>query len=289
MSKILKGSPVAEEIRQEIEKELLLYKEKGICAKIAIIRVGEKEEDLAYETRVIRNCEKSGIKTEVISVEENIKIEQFTDIIIGLNQDPNTHGILIFRPLPKQLNEDEIGKLIRYDKDIDCMSLINNAKVFVSDLTGIIPCTPEAVIRILKFYGYNLSGKNVVIVNRSMVVGKPLSMLFLAENSTVTICHSKTKNLSLITSKADIVVTGIGKAHYFKPEYFSEDSIVVDVGINLLNGKISGDVDFDKVVNNVSAITPVPGGVGTVTSMILLRHILKCIRMQQSEEIRADI
>jgi methylenetetrahydrofolate dehydrogenase (NADP+)/methenyltetrahydrofolate cyclohydrolase len=154
-------------------------------------------------------------------------------------------------------------------------------KVFTGDSDGITPCTPEAVIEILKHYGYDLQGRNVAIVNRSMVLGKPLAMLFLAENATVTICHSKTRDLKEITKMADIAVTGIGKGKFFGPDYFSKDSIVIDVGINFAGGKLCGDVDFDKVSGQVSAISPVPGGVGTVTSMILLSHVIKAMKLQK--------
>lgn len=154
-------------------------------------------------------------------------------------------------------------------------------KVFTGDSDGIAPCTPEAVIEILKFYDFDLQGKNVTVVNRSMVLGKPLAMLFLAENATVTICHSKTRDLNEVTKRADIVVTGVGRGKYFGPDYFSKDSIVIDVGINFAGGKLCGDVDFDKVSGQVSAISPVPGGVGTVTSMILLSHVIKAMKLQK--------
>ncbi len=161
------------------------------------------------------------------------------------------------------------------------MSPVNIEKVFTGDSDGIAPCTPEAVIEILKFYDFDLQGKNVTVVNRSMVLGKPLAMLFLAENATVTICHSKTRALNEVTRRADIVVTGVGRGKYFGPDYFTEGSIVVDVGINFADGKLCGDVDFEEVAGHVSAISPVPGGVGTVTSMILLSHVIKAMKLQK--------
>jgi methylenetetrahydrofolate dehydrogenase (NADP+)/methenyltetrahydrofolate cyclohydrolase len=166
------------------------------------------------------------------------------------------------------------------------MSLVNAEKIFTGDKSAIPPCTPEAVIEILKYYEYDLAGKNVAIVNRSMVLGKPLSMLFLADNATVTICHSKTVNLPEITSKSDIVVTGVGKANYFGKEFFSKNSIVVDVGINMDAGRLCGDVNFDEVAEHIAAISPVPGGVGTVTSMILLRNVIRAMKFQQETLIR---
>jgi methylenetetrahydrofolate dehydrogenase (NADP+)/methenyltetrahydrofolate cyclohydrolase len=236
---------------------------------------------VAYESRILKNCNELGIEAEVTMVDDNIKMVNFTEALNRLNDDPEIHGILVFRPLPEQLDMEIISRTIRPEKDIDCMSPVNAEKIFTGDPVGIPPCTPEAVIEILKYYGYDLAGKNVVIVNRSMVLGRPLSMLFLAENATVTICHSKTRELPKVAAGADIVVTGAGKAKFFGKEYFSEDSVVIDVGINMDNGNLCGDVDFDAVSESVAAITPVPGGVGTVTSMLLLSHVITAMKLQQ--------
>lgn len=280
---LLKGKPVADKIRGEIEaavKECELA--GGDPPKLAILRVGNRPDDVAYESRVLKNCSEIGIRTEVREVDDNINMVNFMAILNQLNEDEKTHGILIFRPLPDQLDIDLISRAIRPEKDIDCMSPVNAEKIFTGDKSGIPPCTPEAVIEILKYYQYELTGKSVAIVNRSLVLGKPLSMLFLNENSTVTICHSKTKDLTSVTSGADIVVTGAGKAKFFGKEFFSGDSVIVDVGINLdVDGKLCGDVDFEEVSDHVAAISPVPGGVGTVTSMILLSHVMKAMKLQQ--------
>jgi methylenetetrahydrofolate dehydrogenase (NADP+)/methenyltetrahydrofolate cyclohydrolase len=245
------------------------------------MRAGEEPDDIAYENRIIKNCDSLGIEVKTVVVNRDIDMDEFMDILSELNQDPKIHGILVFRPLPKQLDLDVISRAVKAVKDIDCMNPINIQKVFEGDTSGILPCTPEACIEILKYYGYDLTGKNVAIVNRSMVLGKPLSMLFLLENSTVTICHSKTKDLPKVTRNADIVVTGVGRAKFFGNEYFSEQSVVVDVGINYEDGGLCGDVDFDSVSDKVSAITPVPGGVGTVTSMILLNNVIKAMKLQK--------
>ncbi len=164
-----------------------------------------------------------GIESEISVVDNNISMVDFINVLERLNQDPKIHGILIFRPLPEQLDQEIISRMISPEKDIDCMNPVNAEKIFSGDQRGFPPCTPEAVIEILKYYQYELSGKNVVIVNRSMVLGKPLAMLFLDENATVTVCHSKTKDLPSVTSKADIVVTGAGKAKLFGKEYFTND------------------------------------------------------------------
>lgn len=278
---LLKGKPVAEKIKENILQAVDDCKQNGKnLPKIAILRVGDRADDIAYEARVIKNCDELGMEAEVVNVDSNINIENFLKVLESLNEDEKIHGILVFRPLPKQLDMEKISRAIKPEKDIDCMSPINAEKIFTGDSTGIAPCTPEAVIEILKYYQYDLNGKNVAIVNRSMVLGRPLSMLFLSENATVTICHSKTENLPSVTSNADIVVTGVGRGKFFGPEYFSKDSIVIDVGINFEDGIMCGDVNFDLVSDQVAAITPVPGGVGTVTSMILLYHVIKAMNLQ---------
>lgn len=280
---LLKGKPVAEKIKNEILDAVSERRNSGRdLPKLAILRVGSRPDDIAYETRVLKNCAELGILSETVEVDNNINMVDFLKTLNELNDNPKIHGILVFRPLPEQLDEDIVCRTINPTKDIDCMSPVNAAKIFSGDKSGIPPCTPEAVIEILKYYQYDLKGKNVAIVNRSMVLGKPLSMLFLNENATVTICHSKTKDLAYVTSNADIVVTGTGKAKFFSRNFFSKDSVIVDVGINLdQENKLCGDVDFDAVSESVAAISPVPGGVGTVTSMILLNHVIKAMRQQQ--------
>ncbi len=282
---LLKGKPVADRIKSEITDAVNECRIAGKdMPKIAILRVGSRPDDIAYESRVLKNCGEIGIEAEVRAVDDNINMVDFTKVLNALNEDPKIHGILIFRPLPDQLDPELISRMIKPEKDIDCMSPVNAEKIFTGDKSGIPPCTSEAVIEILKYYQYELAGKNVAVVNRSMVLGKPLAILFLNENSTVTVCHSRTKNLPAVTSGADIVVTGTGKAMMFNKEYFTKDSVVVDVGINLdAEGNLCGDVDFGDVSDEVAAITPVPGGVGPVTSMILLNHVIKAMKLQRKE------
>lgn len=281
---LLKGKPVADKIKEEIVSVVADCKNAGgVLPKLAVLRVGERADDVAYESRVLKNCAELGILAEVTAVDHTIQMDDFMKVLNSLNEDDKVHGILIFRPLPQQLDMDAISRAIKPEKDIDCMSPVNAEKIFTGDPSGIPPCTPQAVIEILKYYQYELSGKNVAVVNRSMVLGKPLSMLFLAENATVTICHSKTKDLPQVTKAADIVVTGVGRSKFFGQDYFNGNSIVIDVGINMDNGNLCGDVDFDMVADSVAAITPVPGGVGTVTSMILLAHVIKAMKLQNSK------
>lgn len=273
MADILKGAPVAQAIKEEMIQRIAALKEKGVVVRIVIVRVGDREDDLAYERRVIGNCEKVGIEAVVEAFPSDISEEEFCRIFKKINEDPMVHGILLFRPLPKGLPEEKIVEMVDPEKDIDCMNSANLDRVFHGRIDGMLPCTPEAVVEILKFYGVKLEGANVVVVNRSMVLGKPLSMMLLSENATVTVCHSKTRNLKAFMAAADIVVTGVGRPAFFGPEYFSDKNVVIDVGINFSEeGKMVGDVDFAACESVVSAITPVPGGVGGVTSMILLRH-----------------
>ncbi|WP_434291646.1 bifunctional 5,10-methylenetetrahydrofolate dehydrogenase/5,10-methenyltetrahydrofolate cyclohydrolase [Clostridium botulinum] len=275
MTKILYGNEVALKIKEDLNLRINKLKEKNIIPKLAILRMGNKQDDIAYERSIIKSCEKLNIETKVEELNEDILEEDFLKLMESLNNEKEIHGILVFRPYSKHLNENIINSSIALNKDVDCMHPLNLERIFEGDLNGFMPCTPEAVIEILKYYDIDLKGKNIVIINRSMVVGKPLSMMVLSHNATVTICHSKTIDLPSITKKADIVVTAIGKAKLIKEEYFNEDSIVMDVSINVdENGKLCGDVDFENVKEKVGAITPVPKGVGSVTTTLLLKHIV---------------
>lgn len=275
MAKILYGNPVADQIRKEMKQIIEIQKEKGDDVILAVLRAGDRPDDMAYEQRILKNCLDLGIIAERYNLREHVGMEEFRNVLERLNNDRRINGILVFRPLPPQLDIDVISRKIAPEKDVDCMNPENLAKVLMGDRNVIPPCTPEAVITMLKYHGYELEGKHVVIVNRSLVLGKPLAMLFLLENATVTMCHSKSIDLPKITSSADIVVTGIGKPKFFGNEYFSEKSVIIDVGINFMDDKMCGDVDFDSVVDKVSAITPVPGGVGSITSTLLLSHVLR--------------
>lgn len=280
-SQIIKGKPVADNITESLKKEVNSLNEIGITPKLAIVRVGSRPDDLAYERGALKRCNTIGIETQVVELDENISQEEFIKVIHKLNEDDKVNGILTFRPLPKHLNEDELKGEIDPKKDIDCFNPINTVKILENDKTGYAPCTPTAVVEILKHYGINLTGANVVVLGRSMVVGKPLSMLLLNEDATVSICHSKTKNLPEITSKADILITAVGKAKMVKRNYIKDKAVVIDVGINVDNqGNLCGDVDMEDVLDKVSMITPVPGGVGAVTTSILANNIIKACKLQ---------
>lgn len=280
MSEILYGKNVALNLKEDMKKNIEDLKKKNIIPKVAIIRIGEKSDDIAYEKSIIKNCTNLGVNTETYKLEKSVSQNEMLNLIDKLNKDTEVNGILVFRPFPKHLDQELINSSISVKKDIDCMNPLNLEKIFEGKLDGFMPCTAEAVVEMLKYYNINLEGSNVVIINRSMVVGKPLSMMLLSHNATVTICHSKTKKLSSITKNADIVVTAVGKAKMIDQQYFSKDSVVIDVSINVDdNGKLCGDIDYDSVYGKVKSITPVPRGVGSVTTTLLIKNIVDgCIK-----------
>jgi methylenetetrahydrofolate dehydrogenase (NADP+) / methenyltetrahydrofolate cyclohydrolase len=277
----MEGKPVVQHLRENIKNGVSKLEAKQITPTLLLIRVGEREDDISYERGILKNCELLGIKAYVKCLPADVEMAEVIKVIKESNKDTNIHGIMLFRPLPSQLNLDVLSNIIDPIKDVDCMSPINLEKIFEGSSTGYAPCTPKAVIELLKHYEIPLKGANVTVVGRSLVVGKPLAMLLLDENATVSICHSRTKDMPSVTAKADIVVAAIGKAKFMTEDYFSKDSIVVDVGINDDGqGKICGDVDFESVFEKVRALNPAVGGVGTITNTILLEHVVKaCERL----------
>ena len=275
MSAELRGKPVADAVKADVKARVQALKEKGCRPLLSVIRTGERADDLAYEKKVLTMAEELGIEARVTQVDPEASQEELESIVSEKNSDPAVHGILMFRPLPRHFDEQRICGLVSPEKDIDCMNPENLKKLFIGDQEGIAPCTPEAVVEILKYYEIPLTGADAVIVNRSLVLGKPLSMLLLRENATVTVCHSKTKNLPAITSGADIFISGIGRAEYFDSSYVSGKTTAIDVGINFSDGRMCGDMDYDSVKEAAAAVTPVPGGVGTVTTSILMRHLVE--------------
>ena len=276
MAELLKGSEAANALKHELGYRNSELTAKGVTPCLAIVRVGERPDDLAYEKGVLKYFNALGIGAKVKALPENISQDMFEREFASVNEDESVHGILLFRPLPKTLDEEPVIKLIDSDKDVDCMSPKNFAKVFIGDDTGFAPCTADAVVELLKRYKIPLKGSEVVLAGRSLVVGKPLSMLLLGEDATVTICHSKTENLAEVCSRADILIAAIGVPKMVKKEFIKPGAVVIDVGINVdEEGNMCGDVDFDEVSEAASKITPVPGGVGTVTISVLAMHTLK--------------
>lgn len=281
---IIKGKPVADKISEELIKEVDLLVKEGINPKLTIVRVGARSDDLSYERGALKRCQNIGITTEVLELAEDITQEEYIDVLKRVNDDKNVNGILCFRPLPKHLNEEVIKYVIAPEKDVDCFSPINSAKVMEGDKSGFPPCTPTAVVEILKHYNVDLKGSKVTVLGRSMVVGKPVSMLLLSEHATVTICHSKTKNLSGVAAEADVLIAAIGRAKMVDESFVKDGAVVIDVGINVdEEGNLCGDVDTNAVLNKVSMITPVPAGVGSVTTSILAKHVVKACKLQNNK------
>lgn len=283
MAELMLGKEVVSSMKDRMLKDVEELKKAGIEPCLAIVRLGARPDDLAYERGAIKRCEGIGIKCKVFEYPEDFSQEELVNEIDMINEDKSVHGILLFRPLPKHIDENVIKHTIKPEKDIDCLSPINVAKVFEGDETGFAPCTPEAVIEMLDHYGIELKGKRVTVIGRSLVVGKPLSMLLLKRHATITICHTRTKNLEETCRNAEILIAAAGKAKMVTDEFVSEGQVVVDVGINVdEKGNLCGDVDFEKVEGKVSHITPVPRGVGTVTTSVLAKHVIQAAKKQQA-------
>lgn len=269
----LKGAAVSAKIKEQVEE--LLAALEGKIPKLAIVRVGERPDDLSYERGALKKMESFGLQGESFAFPQDITDEAFKEEFAKINENPDIDGILLLRPLPKQIREKDIEHMINPGKDLDGISPENIAKVFAGDDTAFAPCTAEAVVEVLKSSDIPLTGKRVAIVGRSMVVGRPLSMLMLKENATVTICHTRTENLKETCKSAQILVAAAGRARMVDASYVGTDAVVVDVGINVdENGKLCGDVDFDSLEGIASMATPVPGGVGVVTTAVLARHLV---------------
>ena len=270
----LRGMPVVKQIAADAALQVEELKKKGIEPKLAVVRVGEREDDLSYERGLLKRFDAVGALVESVVFPLDVTQEELEAGIKKLNEDDKVHGILVFRPLPKHLDEEVIKEMVAPMKDVDCMGSANTAHVFAQDGKGHAPCTPQAVIEMLDFYGYDLTGKKAVVVGRSMVVGKPLAQMLLKKNATVTICHTKTADLRAEVKAADFVFACAGVAKMLDASYISEGQVVIDVGINVMDGKLCGDVDYESVSEIAAAATPVPGGVGTVTTSVLLIHVL---------------
>ncbi len=285
MGEIIKGKPVGDNLSEVLKGECEELVQDGIQPKLAILRVGAKANDLSYEKGALKKCETIGIVAEVTELPEGTSQEQYIEALEKLNNDSSVHGILTFRPLPEGIDEEVIKNIIAPEKDVDCFSPMNTAKLMEGDKTGFPPCTPTAVVEILKHYNVPLKGAKVVVLGRSMVVGKPVSMLLLGENATVTICHSKTQDLPEVCANADVLVAGVGRARMVTSDYVKEGAVVIDVGINAKpeGGGICGDVDTDDVVQKASMVTPVPAGVGSVTTSILAKHVIKACKQQNNK------
>ncbi|MBR6472193.1 MAG: bifunctional 5,10-methylenetetrahydrofolate dehydrogenase/5,10-methenyltetrahydrofolate cyclohydrolase [Firmicutes bacterium] len=277
MAQILKGAPVTEALTQRSREEVLELKEKGIEPCLAILRVGERPDDIAYERGAVKKAEAAGVRVHKVVLPGDVSQEDFDCALNELNEDDSVHGILMFRPLPGQLDNERARQMLAPSKDIDGMTDGSLAGVFTNTDTGFPPCTAEAAMEILKYYEVPIKGTKACVIGRSLVIGRPVGMMLMHENATVVNCHTRTIDPASIAREADILICASGKLRSVGPEYTNPDQTVIDVGINWDEeaGKIAGDCDFDRVEPLVKAITPVPGGVGGVTSTMLIAHVIR--------------
>lgn len=275
MAEILIGKSVAAAITENLTERARILTERGVEPCLAIVRIGEDGGAVSYERNAIKRCEKIGIKVKSIVLPECSSQEEVLAVIDEINNDDGIHGCLMFRPLPRMLNEREICERLKPEKDVDCMTGASLATVFAGSGVGFAPCTAQSCIEILEHYGVALEGKNVAVIGRSLVIGRPVSMLLQARNATVTMCHSKTADLPAACRNADIIIAAVGRAGMVDESFVSSGQVIIDVGINVTESGICGDVAFDAVSEKVSAITPVPGGVGAVTTAVLCKHVIE--------------
>lgn len=286
MAEILKGIDVTSSINSRTCSLVNELRSKGVIPTLCIIRVGEKPDDLTYENGAVKRASTVGVDVVKRVFPVDVSEEKLISTIQDINNDAGIHGVLIFRPLPKHINEARVCNALNPAKDMDGITDISMAGVYSQKPLGYPPCTAQAVLELLSHYGIELSGKNVTVIGRSLVIGKPVSMMLLKSNATVTICHTRTKHLSEVARKADIIVAAAGCARMVTKDFVRDEQVIVDVGINWDDaaGRIVGDVDFDSVSDIVSAITPVPGGVGGVTTSVLMSHVAEAARLMCKTE-----
>lgn len=282
MAKIIDGKAISAAIKEEVKEEVLRLKNKGREVTLAVIQVGNNPASTVYVGNKKKACEYVGIKSLAYELPEETTEAELLSLIDKLNKDDSVNGILVQLPLPKQIDEDKIIEAIVPSKDVDGFHPMNVGALSIGK-KGFISCTPYGIIKLLERSNIDIAGKHCVIVGRSNIVGKPMSMLLLRENGTVTIVHSKTKNIKEITKQADILVVAIGKQKFINDEYVKDGAVVIDVGINRdENNKLCGDVDYDAVFDKVEAITPVPGGVGPMTIAMLMNNCVEAYYMQNN-------
>lgn len=280
MADILKGKPVADAINERTAAAVNELKEKGVVPTLCIVRVGERPDDLSYENGAMKRAASVGVEVVRRIFPADVSEEELVSAIDGINADPAIHGVLLFRPLPRHINEARVCNALAPEKDMDGITDMSMAGVYAQKKLGFPPCTAQAVIELIDHYGIDLTGANVTVIGRSLVIGKPVSMMLIKKNATVTICHTRTRGTADIARNADMIVAAAGSAGMIEAEFVREGQIVIDVGINWdeEQGRIVGDVDLDAVSPIVSAVTPVPGGVGGVTTSVLMSHVAEAAR-----------
>ncbi len=279
MPQIIDGKQISTEIKDELKLQVEQLKEQGKEVTLAVVQVGQNPASCVYVRNKKKACEYIGICSLSYELPEDTSEEELLKLINELNQDTKVNGILVQLPLPKHICQDKVLRAISPEKDVDCFHPVNVGKMFIGE-PGFLPCTPAGVIQLLKRSNIEIAGKECVVIGRSNIVGKPLAMLMLHENATVTIAHSKTRDLKEVCKRADILIVAIGKPRMIDDTYIKEGAVVVDVGIHRnADNKLCGDVDYDKVAEKCSAITPVPGGVGPMTIAMLMRNCIESVKV----------
>lgn len=273
-ARLLTGKEVAASIDEKTLTRIAELKDRGVTPTIAFLRVGDKEDDIAYQNSAVRRCVRMGIEYHLFHIEKNASQEELMAAIEKINTDDRIHGVLMLRPLPAGFDEKAACAAISPQKDIDGITNSSLAGTFTGEEIGYPPCTAQAVLEILRYYHIPIDGKRAVVVGRSLVIGRPVSLMLLGGNATVTICHTHTKDLPSVCRQADILVAAAGRMDVIDSACFHSEQVVIDVGIHILkDGSMRGDVDWRKAQDSVAAITPVPGGVGTVTTAVLMSHL----------------
>lgn len=281
MTKIIDGKMISQQIKDELKEKVSAYKEQGVEITLAVVKVGNDPASAVYVRNKEKACEYVGITSRTLAMPEETTEEELLATVKELNEDKSVNGILVQLPLPKHIDESKILLAIDSSKDVDGFHPVNVGKMVIGEDT-FLPCTPAGIIEMLRRTDIEISGKECVVIGRSNIVGKPMAMLMLKENATVTIAHSRTKDLKEVTKRADILIAAIGKAKFVTADYVKEGAVVIDVGMDRdENGKLCGDVDFDSVSEVASAITPVPGGVGPMTVTMLLVNCLRSVELNK--------
>ena len=276
MAELLKGAPVAEMINEKLIQAVKELHARNTYPTLAVLRVGERPDDIAYERGAVKRCEKIGVRVKLISLPADCTERDLIDTLENLNRDISVHGVLLFRPLPKGIDDTTVRNTLSPEKDVDGITDLSLAGVFTGNSTGFPPCTAQACMEIIDYYRIPCEGKRAAVVGRSLVVGKPAAMMMTARNSTVTICHTRTMDMPNRCREAEILIVSAGRPKVIDKNYLSPGQAVIDVGINQLeDGTLCGDVDFEAAKEIVAAITPVPGGVGTVTTSVLAKHVVE--------------
>ena len=280
MAEIWKGAPVAAALSETVAAEAAELTAKGVLPTLAIFRVGERDDDLAYERGAMKRCEKVGVRVKNVVLPANVDSDTFFRTLEALNTDPEVHGILMFRPLPKQLDGEKARRMLAPEKDVDGCTDGSLAGVFTNTALGFPPCTAQAAMELLRYYGVDPKGKRVAVIGRSLVIGRPVAMMLMHANATVTVCHTRTVDVPAVTREADIVVAASGQMESVGANYLRPGQIVIDVGIgwNEAKQKLCGDVRAEEAEPIAAALTPVPGGVGSVTSAVLCKHVVEAAK-----------